>query len=107
MIRIGSPDDETIELLLQRFITVLTNKGFFHLPQCLVLHAQGVMPPASSLDETVDYYLKLREVDKKVIAAFPTNAEVDVFNERVMEAIGGEIVELKAKDSQPQRKRRG
>jgi hypothetical protein len=55
------------------------------------------------LEEAINYYLELLEKDSKAVCIFPTNVEVEQFNDaaqqRVASSLGKSVLEIKARDS--------
>lgn len=60
-------------------------------------------PAATELPDAISYYLSLLGEDPSSVCIFPTNVEVDAFNEEVMKLVadrlGVNIIEIKAHDS--------
>lgn len=104
LIRVGSPNDEAIDMLCQRMISDQLNKGIcppISTSVCSGHHVYGQYPKPLEMEEAVQYFLRLRLNDDKVIALFARNADVDLFNERVVQLLSSEIIEFQAEESEP------
>lgn len=106
LVRIGSPDAQSLDALCQCMISERLNRGesvnaVVISYNCVAPHVYGQFPRPSDMEEAVQYYLNLRRSDEKTVALFGRNVDTDYFNERVVQLLSPEVIELQAQESQP------